>query len=116
MLRIKRIYDPAGPEDGKRYLVDGMWPRGVSKAKAGLDGWLKELAPSAGLRSWFHHEPARWDEFRSRYREELGAAGLKDRLATLRREGREGPVTLLFAARDETRNNAVVLKDVLDAG
>lgn len=112
MIRCKRIYEPPGPSDGRRLLVDRLWPRGISREKAGLDDWLKELAPSDELRHWFNHDPARWEEFRERYRAELADKGpLLDRL---RQEVRQGPVTLLFAARDEGRNNAVALKELLE--
>jgi len=111
MIRIKRIYDPPEPDDGKRLLVDRLWPRGVARETARLDGWLKELAPSDELRKWFGHDPARWDEFRARYRSELQAqTGL---LAELRATAKKGTVTLLYAAKDTEHNNAVVLKELL---
>jgi len=111
MIRIKRIYDPPEPDDGKRLLVDRLWPRGVARETARLDGWLKELAPSDELRKWFGHDPARWDEFRARYRSELQAqTGL---LAGLRATAKKGTVTLLYAAKDTEHNNAVVLKELL---
>ncbi len=116
MLKLKRIYDSAGPEDGKRYLVDRIWPRGVSKAKARLDGWLKDLAPSARLRDWFNHKPERWDEFQRRYREELSSIEREEMVRTLRQESRTERVTLLFAAKDVEHNNAVVLKAFLEEG
>lgn len=110
-VRIKRIYAPPAPEDGVRILVDRLWPRGVSKARAALDDWTKELAPSTELRQWFGHDPALWTEFRRRYRAELkhNAAAL----TRLRDRVIAGPVTLLFAARDEVHNEAVVLQEVL---
>lgn len=110
-LRVRRIYDPAAPEDGARVLVDRLWPRGMSKPRAALALWCKEAAPSTGLRQWFGHEPARWEEFRRRYRVELrgNAAGL----APIRELLRQGPVTLLYAARDESHNEVVVLRDYL---
>ena len=111
-IRLKRVYDPPEPGDGTRILVDRLWPRGLKKAEAVLDVWSKELAPSAELRRWFGHDPARWEEFRRRYRQELTAR--PDELARLAEAARAGPVTLLFAARDETRNNAVVLKEMLE--
>lgn len=111
MIRIKRAYDPPAPEDGRRVLVDRLWPRGISKEEARLDEWLRELAPSDALRKWFGHDPARWEEFRRRYREEL--KGHEKLLNVLRCEGKRGTVTLLFGARDEEHNNAVVLKEVL---
>lgn len=112
MVRIKRVYDEPAVEDGKRILVDRLWPRGLAKDKARIDEWLKEIAPSDELRKWFGHDPARWEEFRERYRGELEAkAELVDGLRQL---AVEGTVTLLFAARDEEHNNAVVLKEMLD--
>ncbi len=114
-MRIKRVYDPPEPEDGKRVLVDRLWPRGLSKQAAALDAWFKHLAPSDALRHDFGHDPAKWPEFRERYREEL--AGLAeegrrevDELAALIRAG---TVTLCFAAHDPQRNNAVVLGEYL---
>ncbi|MCM2359185.1 MAG: DUF488 domain-containing protein [Geobacteraceae bacterium] len=112
MVKLKRIYDPPAPGDGRRVLVDRLWPRGISKDEARLDEWLRELAPSDGLRKWFGHDPGRWEEFRSRYREELKAQG--ELLERLRNESEKGTVTLLFAAKDAERNNAVVLKEMLD--
>ena len=88
-----------------------MWPRGVSKVEAELDEWIKEIAPSAELRTWFGHDPDRWDEFRRRYRAEL--AQHSETLKDLRRRAREGPVTLVYSARDEIHNDAVVLRDAL---
>ena len=112
MLRIKRIYDSPAAEDGNRVLVDRLWPRGLTKEGARVDEWLKEIAPSDELRKWFDHDPARWEEFRTRYREELKTqVGLLDKL---RGEARKGTVTLLFAAKDAEHNNAVVLKEMLD--
>jgi uncharacterized protein YeaO (DUF488 family) len=110
-IRAKRIYDDAAPEDGYRVLIDGLWPRGVARERAALDDWARELAPSTELRRWYGHEPARFDEFARRYRAELGAQG--ERLSELRRRGRSGTVTLLFAARDADHSNATVLLDLL---
>jgi uncharacterized protein YeaO (DUF488 family) len=111
LIRIKRIYDPPSASDGKRVLIDRLWPRGMSRDEAKLDEWLKEIAPSDELRTWFGHDPARWAEFRTRYREELKHhVELLDRL---RAEARKGTITLLFAAKDEEHNNAVVLKEIL---
>ncbi len=110
-IRLKRIQAPAGPDDGARVLVDRLWPRGISKARAALALWCREVAPSTELRRWFGHDPARWDEFQRRYRAELQDAD--DALETLRQMARAGPVTLLFAAHDEQHNQAVVLRDVL---
>ena len=114
MLRVKRIYEAKSPEDGRRYLVDRLWPRGLSKEKAGLDAWLKELAPSDALRKWFHHDSDDWEAFVRRYREELADPAVLPLLEKLRGQAREGVVTLLFSARNVQRNNAVCLKAVLE--
>jgi uncharacterized protein YeaO (DUF488 family) len=111
MLQLKRAYEPKSPADGRRILVDRLWPRGLSKARVGIDEWLKELAPSTELRQWFGHEPAKWAEFQRRYKRELrGHADLIDKLARLAQRRR---VTLVFGARDETHNDAVVLAAVI---
>jgi uncharacterized protein YeaO (DUF488 family) len=112
VVRIKRIYGTPAAEDGRRVLVDRLWPRGVAKVAAHIDEWLKEIAPSDELRKWFGHDPDRWAEFRRRYLEEL--QGNRDILERLRAETREGTVTLLFAAKDSEHNNAVVLKEILE--
>lgn len=113
-LRVKRIHDRADPGDGERILVDGMWPRGVRKPDARIDRWLKEVAPSAALRRWFKHDPARWESFQRAYWAELDARpeAVESLLVTARGGG---PVTLLFGARDQGHNNAVALKVYLDA-
>ncbi len=111
MIRIKRIYEPPAATDGRRVLVDRLWPRGMSKDEAKVDEWLKEIAPSDELRTWFGHDPAKWAEFRTRYREELKGHG--ELLDRLRAEARKETVTLLFAAKDEEHNNAVALKEIL---
>ncbi|HPC74574.1 MAG TPA: DUF488 domain-containing protein [Syntrophales bacterium] len=111
MLKIKRIYDPASPGDGRRILVDRLWPRGIRKEDAAIDEWLKELAPSAELRKWFAHDPAKWSEFQKRYRKEL--QDRSDVVDRLRKEAGKRTVTLLYSARDEKHNNAVVLKDII---
>ena len=113
-VRTKRIYDPVEPADGYRVLIDHVWPRGVSRERARLDEWARDLAPSDELRRWFDHVPERFDEFRSRYRDELDTE--RDRLAELRRRGREGPLTILYAARDRQYNNAVVVAELLRDG
>lgn len=105
---LKRAYEPADASDGSRVLVDRLWPRGVAKADAKLDAWMKEIAPSTELRKWFGHDPARWEEFQARYREELDAHG--DLIADLRTLARKGRLTLVYSARDEARNDAVVLR------
>lgn len=113
-INIKRIYLPAA-NDGCRVLVDRLWPRGIKKEAAHLDHWFKELAPSDELRHWFGHEPAKWDEFRRRYRAELDAntAALAPLREILRKESK---VTLLFAAKDEAHSNAVALVEYLHDG
>jgi len=111
MLRLKRAYEPQSRGDGRRVLVDRLWPRGVSKERLAIDDWMKELAPSAGLRRWFAHDPAKWVEFQRLYKLELEARmDLVDRLAGYALGGR---VTLLFAARDQIHNDAVVLAAVV---
>lgn len=109
-VSIKRIYEPASPDDGQRILIDRIWPRGVAKQQAKVDLWLKEVAPSTTLRKWFGHDPARWVEFQERYRAELRDNPAMEDLRTAVRRGR---TTLLFAARDEKRCNAVVLQRLL---
>ena len=110
-VRMKRAYDPAEPRDGYRVLVDRLWPRGVSKERARLDEWARELAPSAELRTWFGHDPERFAEFERRYRAELTAH--EEKLDELRRRAREGALTLVYGARDEEHNDAVVLAELL---
>ncbi|HEX7128096.1 MAG TPA: DUF488 family protein [Thermodesulfobacteriota bacterium] len=114
-IRIKRVYEPASPEDGYRVLVDRLWPRGVSRATARIDVWARVLAPSDALRRWFGHDPERWDEFRRRYRRELAQAEPKAALADLAAHARRGPVTLVYGARDPEHNQAVVLAALLRA-
>jgi uncharacterized protein YeaO (DUF488 family) len=113
-VRLKRAYDPASPADGYRVLIDRLWPRGVSRERANLDAWEKELAPSRQLREWFGHEPRRFDEFRRRYVDELRSQ--RSALTVLRRRARTGTVTLVYAAGDEEHNDAVVLAEVLRRG
>jgi uncharacterized protein YeaO (DUF488 family) len=119
-IAVKRIHEPAGPDDGARFLVDRLWPRGVSKEKAALAAWLKPLSPSDGLRKRFHGETAdsdgAWDEFRLDYFAELDAGGeeVKAALFALDAAGTAGPVTLLYAAKSEERNNAVALREWLE--
>ena len=114
MVKIKRVYDPASREDGKRILIDRLWPRGIKKEEAKIDEWMKEIAPTADLRKWFSHDPAKWPEFRKRYINEL--KGKSDLVERLRSEATEGTITLLFAAKDAERTNAVVLKEVIEKG
>lgn len=109
-LEIKRAYAPAGDGDGMRVLIDRLWPRGLSKSKARIDLWLKDVAPSAELRRWFDHDPKKWEAFQRKYAQELKGSAALDELRRLVRQRR---VTLLFAARDEEHNNAVVLQRIL---
>jgi uncharacterized protein YeaO (DUF488 family) len=110
-VRIKRAYEAPSADDGTRVLIDRLWPRGIGKAEGAVDHWMKEIAPSTELRKWFGHDPARWEEFQRRYRSEL--KDHRDELDRLRELARRGVVTLVYAARDELRNDAVVLRDLL---
>ena len=112
MIQLKRAYEAASPDDGLRILVERLWPRGVSKRKAQIDLWLKDLAPSTELRKWYDHDPARWPEFRKRYWAELSDLG--SFLALLNYVIKERKVTFVFAASDEERNSAVALKEFLE--
>jgi uncharacterized protein YeaO (DUF488 family) len=112
-IAIKRVYEQPEASDGKRILVDRLWPRGLSKEKAQLTDWMKEIAPSDELRRWFGHDPEKFAEFRRRYEAELKSGEAKEKLAELRTLAREGHVTLLFAAHDTEHNNAIVLRDLL---
>ena len=113
-VRLKRAYEPAALTDGHRVLIDRLWPRGVSRQQAKLDGWEKELSPSPELREWFGHEPSRFEEFRRRYVEELRSQ--RPRLTALRRRALRGTLTLIYSARDSEHNDAVVLAEVLRRG
>lgn len=113
-VAIKRAYDAAEPADGTRVLIDRLWPRGVSKEKAKIDLWLKDVAPSAELRTWYGHDPAKFDEFRRRYLEELAREPGKSGIARLREMAEQGPVTLVFAAHDAAHANATVLRELLN--
>lgn len=108
---LKRVYDPPEKTDGQRILVDRLWPRGLTKAKAALDLWLKGVAPSTELRHWFAHDPAKWSEFQRRYRAELQSNPAWTELQTLTSQKK---TTLLFAAKDQEHNEAVVLKQLLE--
>jgi uncharacterized protein YeaO (DUF488 family) len=110
-IHVKRVYDDPGPDDGYRILIDHVWPRGVSRERAKLDEWARELAPSNDLRRWFAHDPERFEEFRTRYRDEL--ANQRPALRELARRASSGPVTIVYAARDRQHNNAVVLAALL---
>jgi uncharacterized protein YeaO (DUF488 family) len=113
-VHAKRAYDPAKATDGHRVLIDHVWPRGVKRQDLRLDEWARELAPSDELRRWFGHDPERFDEFRARYRDELSAHD--EPLDELRRRARQGPLTIVYAARDREHNNAVVLAELLRDG
>ena len=110
-IHLKRIYDEPSPDDGRRVLIDGLWPRGVAKATAQLDRWAKDIAPSPDLRRWFDHDPERFAEFTRRYQEELHEN--PEAVAALLEEHRAGPLTLLYAARDTRPHHAPVLRDFL---
>jgi uncharacterized protein YeaO (DUF488 family) len=114
MINLKRAYQVPSKDDGLRILVERLWPRGVSKQNAKIDLWLKDLAPSTELRKWYGHDPARWPQFRKRYWAELKDQG--DMLALLKYVTREKSVTFVYAASDEERNSAVVLKELLERG
>jgi uncharacterized protein YeaO (DUF488 family) len=110
-IGLKRAYDAPTKADGCRILIDRLWPRGITKAQAAIDRWLKDIAPSTGLRQWFGHDPARWREFRVRYAAELREH--PEQLRELRRLAREARLTLIYSARDQAHNDAVVLRAVL---
>jgi len=112
-IRTKRLYDPPEPGDGRRVLVDRLWPRGIKKADAPFDEWLRDAAPSTELRRWFAHDPAKWDEFRRRYAKELEAPAARAAVERLKELASRGDVTLLYSAKDEVHNNAVVLREYL---
>lgn len=112
MIRIKRAYEKHEPKDGKRVLVDRLWPRGLTKAKARIDVWMREISPSNELRQWYQHDPEKWDEFKERYRKEL-----KDQKVALRKLAdwaKEGELTFIYSAKDDVRNNAVALKEIVE--
>ena len=116
-LRVKRVYDAASPDDGKRVLVDRLWPRGIAKQNAPWDAWMPAVSPSSDLRKWFSHNPERFEEFKRQYTEEL--TSVPEQMAQMQhllQWLREGTVTLLYAAKDTVHNNAVVLHEVLTAG
>lgn len=111
MIRIRRVYEPRGRQDGRRFLVERLWPRGVRKEVVAADAWLKDVAPSTELRKWFDHREERWSEFRRRYRAELAAK--PEAWKPILDAGRRGNVTLLYAAHDAEHNGAIVLRDYL---
>lgn len=112
MIRLKRVYEAAESQDGRRFLVERLWPRGMKKERLLLEAWLKDLAPSTALRRWFGHDPAKWDLFRQRYRDELELCPAC--LESLLDAARTGDVTLLYSSRDQERNSALVLKKLLE--
>jgi uncharacterized protein YeaO (DUF488 family) len=112
MIQLKRVYQKPSPKDGLRILVDRLWPRGLTKERAAVDLWIKEVAPSSELRQWFGHDPAKWKEFQTRYRKEL--QGKKDALKLLNQKCKGRLATLVYAARDEEHNEARVLKKILE--
>ena len=110
-VKLKRAYEPSAADDGTRILIDRLWPRGVKKVDAAIDEWVKDIAPSTALRKWFGHDPARWQEFRSRYAVEIHQH--PEQLNRLRALARQGPITLVFSAHDEVHNDAVALRGFL---
>lgn len=114
MIKLKRVYDPPSEEDGERFLVERLWPRGLNREAAKLTAWLRDLAPSPALRQWFSHDPQRWEGFRHRYEAELQSVEKQALLRQLADEARQGTITLVFAARDTEHNSAVVLKGLIE--
>ena len=112
MIQLKRVYEQPSRKDGLRILVDRLWPRGLSKERAAVKLWLKDVAPSTELRQWFGHDPAKWPQFQARYRKELGAK--TEALDLLKQKSKARTVTLLYGARDEEHNEALVLKSILE--
>jgi len=113
-IKIKRVYEQPDKKDGERILVDRLWPRGLTKEKASVDLWLKEIAPSTELRKWFAHDPNKWKSFRGRYETEIRHND--DLIKVLKQKAREGAITLVYGARDEKHNEALVLKQFLERG
>ncbi len=113
MIKVKRIYDPPAPEDGFRILVDRLWPRGLTKDKAKVDLWLKEISPSHELRKWYAHDPKKWPEFKKKYFEEI--RGEKETFDLIVKKAKGGTVTLLYSSKEEKLNNAVALKEFLQS-
>lgn len=112
MFHLKRVYEEPSSKDGYRILVERLWPRGLSKERAAVDLWLKDVAPSPELRKWFNHDPTKWKEFQRRYKAELKEK--KDAVKLLKQKSEEGTVTLVYAAHDEEHNGALVLKQLLE--
>ncbi len=111
-IKLKRVYEQPDKNDGERILVDRLWPRGLTKEKASVDLWLKEIAPSTELRKWFAHDPKKWKSFRGRYQTEL--RNKKELIKVLKQKAREGTITIVYGARDEKHNEALVLKQFLE--
>lgn len=111
MIRLKRVYETPEKSDGKRILVDRLWPRGISKEKGEIDGWLKDVAPSNELRTWFNHDPKKWEDFKKKYKEELKEK--KELIDQLREQAKQQTITLLYGAKDTEHNQAIVLLEVL---
>ena len=114
MVRLKRAYEPVEPDDGRRVLVERLWPRGLRKEQAHFDDWLKDIAPSDSLRKWFHHDPSRWEEFEQRYARELESDDARAALDDLVQRAVSETVTLIYSAHDEEHNNAVALKTMIE--
>ncbi|MFZ5933195.1 MAG: DUF488 domain-containing protein [Patescibacteria group bacterium] len=112
MIKIKRVYEPSSKDDGTRILVDRLWPRGLTREKAKIDLWLKDIAPSETLRKWFSHDPAKWAEFKKRYFQEL--KDKKEAVEAIKERIEKGTVTFVYGAKDSEHNNAVVLKQYLE--
>ncbi len=113
MVKLKRVYEEPEKDDGTRILVERLWPRGFTKERAAVDLWLKEVAPSPELRKWFGHDPAKWEQFRERYLSELEQDQAQEGVATILEKAGKGDITLVYAARDEQHNAAVVLQEYL---
>ena len=112
MLKLKRVYETSSPEDGRRLLVERLWPRGIKKTSLDLDGWLKDVAPSTQLRQWFSHDPKKWGEFQKRYKAELDRH--PEACDPILKAARRGTVTLVYSSHDSEHNNAVALRDYLE--
>ena len=112
MIRLKRVYEKEDPDDGVRYLIERLWPRGVKKTSLRIDGWLKDAGPSTELRKWFSHDPEKWEAFRKRYFAELDHAS--EAWAPIRDAAQQGTVTLLYSSHDTEHNNAVALKEYIE--
>lgn len=113
-IKLKRAYEEPSAEDGERILVERLWPRGLRKEDARLTAWMRDIAPSPALRTWYGHAPAKWEEFRARYRRELESDERKALLAELADKARRGPLTLVYAARDTEHNSALLVKEAVE--